>query len=155
MQKFQLEFTFLIFQQYAHTYIYQHINLEMKFSIEIVPLKLSLSTVFSQPWALLEILLFFKNFVPAHYKGIFFSILLCKLSCSVMSNSLQSHGLQPARFLCPWDFPGNNTRMGCHFLLQGIFLTQGLIPHPLHLCIGRQILYHSATGEAQLFYSFK
>ena len=25
---------------------------------------------------------------------------------------------------CPWDFPGKNTRMGCHFLLQGIFLIQ-------------------------------
>ena len=30
------------------------------------------------------------------------------------------------RFLCPWDFPGKNTGVGCHFLLQGIFLTQGL-----------------------------
>ena len=28
--------------------------------------------------------------------------------------------------LCPWDFPGENTGVGCHFLLQGIFLTQGL-----------------------------
>ena len=26
---------------------------------------------------------------------------------------------------CPWEFPGRNTRVGCHFLLQGIFLTQG------------------------------
>ena len=26
-----------------------------------------------------------------------------------------------------WDFPGKNTGMGCHFLLQGIFLTQGSI----------------------------
>ena len=31
---------------------------------------------------------------------------------SVMSDSLQSHGLQPARLLCPWDFPGKNTGMG-------------------------------------------
>jgi len=28
--------------------------------------------------------------------------------------------------LCPGDFPGKNTGVGCHFLLQGIFLTQGL-----------------------------
>ena len=27
--------------------------------------------------------------------------------------------------LCPWDSPGKNTGVGCHFLLQGIFLTQG------------------------------
>ena len=42
-----------------------------------------------------------------------------------MSNSLQPHGLEAARLLCPWDFPGQNTVVGCHFLLQGIFLTQG------------------------------
>ena len=35
-----------------------------------------------------------------------------------MSDSLQPHGLQPTRFLCPWDFPGKNTGVGCHFLLQ-------------------------------------
>ena len=37
---------------------------------------------------------------------------------------LWPHGL-PARVLCPWDFPGKNTGVGCHFLLQGIFPTQG------------------------------
>ena len=30
----------------------------------------------------------------------------------------------PARLLCPWDSPGKNTSMDCHFLLQGIFPTQ-------------------------------
>ena len=35
--------------------------------------------------------------------------------------------------------------MGCHALLQGIFLTQGSNPHPL---LGRQILYHCITWEA-------
>ena len=30
----------------------------------------------------------------------------------------------PARFLCPWDSPGKNTGVGCHFLLQGIFPAQ-------------------------------
>ena len=42
-----------------------------------------------------------------------------------MSDSLQPHGLQPTRLLCPWDFPGKNTGVVCHLLLQGIFLTQG------------------------------
>ena len=32
----------------------------------------------------------------------------------------------PPSLLCPWDFPGKNTGVGCHFLLKGIFLTQGL-----------------------------
>ena len=36
----------------------------------------------------------------------------------VTSNSLWPHGLQPARLLCPWDSPGKNTGVGCHFLLQ-------------------------------------
>ena len=40
--------------------------------------------------------------------------------------------------LCPWDSPGKNTGVGCHFLLQGIFPTQGSNPGLLHC---RQILY--------------
>ena len=39
-------------------------------------------------------------------------------ACSVMSSSLQPHGLQPARILCPWDFPDKNTVVSCHFLLH-------------------------------------
>ena len=41
----------------------------------------------------------------------------CMLSCVRL---LWPHGLQPARLLCPWDFPGKNTGVGCHFLLQGL-----------------------------------
>ena len=37
-----------------------------------------------------------------------------------MSNSFVT-----PRLLCPWDFPGKNTGICCHFLLQGFFLTQG------------------------------
>ena len=40
---------------------------------------------------------------------------------------------QAARLLCPWNFPGKHTWAGCHFLLQGIFLTQGSNPCLLHL----------------------
>ena len=45
----------------------------------------------------------------------------CMLSCSIMSDSLWPHGLQPARLLCPWVFPVKNTGVGSHFLLQGSF----------------------------------
>ena len=38
-----------------------------------------------------------------------------------------------SRVLCPWDSPGKNTGVGCHFLLQGIFLTKGLNPCLLSL----------------------
>ena len=42
---------------------------------------------------------------------------------------------------CPWDFPGKNTGVGCHFLVLEIFPNQGLSLHLLHLCIGWRILY--------------
>ena len=54
-------------------------------------------------------------------------------ACSVTSNPLRPHGLQPARLLCPWNSPGKTTGAGCHFHLQGIFLTQGSNPHLLYL----------------------
>ena len=62
-----------------------------------------------------------------------------KWSHSVLSNSLQPHGLSPTRLLHPWDFPGKNTGVGCHFLLQGSFLIQGSNPGLPHC---RQMLYH-------------
>ena len=50
--------------------------------------------------------------------------------CSVMSDFSRPHGLQPDRFLYAWNSPGKG--VGCHSLLQGIFLTQGSnqgLPH--------------------------
>ena len=41
-----------------------------------------------------------------------------KWSRSVVSDSSQTHGLQPTRVLHPWDFPGKSTGVGCHCLLQ-------------------------------------
>ena len=35
-----------------------------------------------------------------------------------MSDSMQSHRQQPTRLPCPWDSPGKNTGVGCHFVLQ-------------------------------------
>ena len=35
-----------------------------------------------------------------------------------MSNSVWPHRQQPTRLHCPWDSPGENTGVGCHFLLQ-------------------------------------
>ena len=40
------------------------------------------------------------------------------LSCSVLSDSLWPHGLEPTMLLCPWNVPGKNTGVGCHFLLK-------------------------------------
>lgn len=67
---------------------------------------------------------------------------------SVVSDSLWPHELQPIMFLHPWDSPGKSTGVGCHFLLQGIFRTQGSnlgLPHYkqmlYHLCYQRDLLW--------------
>ena len=60
------------------------------------------------------------------------------ISCSAMSDSLQPHGLWSTKFFCPKDSPDKNTGAGSHFLLQGIFPTQGSNLGLLHC---RQILY--------------
>ena len=51
------------------------------------------------------------------------------LTHSVASNSLRPCGLLPAMLVCPWNFLGEKTRVGCHFLLQGIFPPQGWKPY--------------------------
>ena len=57
----------------------------------------------------------------------------CTCVCSFASDALQPHGLSPTRLLCPWNFPGKNIGASCHFLLLGIFPTQGSNPGLLHL----------------------
>ena len=62
----------------------------------------------------------------------YLDLCVCEI-CSVMSDSLQPHGLHS-----PWNSPGQNTRVGILSLLQGIFPTQGLNPDLPHC---RWILY--------------
>ena len=76
-------------------------------------------------------------------------VCVCVYACthtrSVMFYPLQLHELQPARLLCPWSFPGKNTGVGGHFLLQVILLTQELSPHLLrflHCQADSLSLYH-------------
>ena len=61
---------------------------------------------------------------------------------------LQPHGLWPARLLCPWVFPGKETEVGCHFILQRIFPTQVSNLGLLHC---RRILYQLScqAGHSQ------
>ena len=52
-------------------------------------------------------------------KGVYVCVLVAQLYmtlCDLMD-------YRSTRFLCPWDSPGKNTGVGCHALLQGIFLT--------------------------------
>ena len=64
-------------------------------------------------------------------------IVLVAQSCP----TLRPRGVQPTRLLSPWYSPGKNTGVGCHFLLQRIFPTQGSNP-------SRQILYCLSYREA-------
>ena len=49
---------------------------------------------------------------------LFSTTMLLLLSCLSISDSVWPQRQQPTRLLCPWDSPGKNTGMGCHFLLQ-------------------------------------
>ena len=74
------------------------------------------------------------------------SMTISVLSFSVLSDSLWPHGLLALRLLCPWDSPGENTGVGCHAFLQGIFPTQGSnlgLPHY------RWILYQLSHQRSQ------
>ena len=60
-----------------------------------------------------------------------------------MSISLWPHGLQPASHLCPWDFPGKNTGVGCHFLLQDLRECSVLIVPPESTLFSQTFFYLS------------
>ena len=70
-----------------------------------------------------------------HAKSLQVCLTLNSEDCSPLGSSV--HG----------DSPGRNTGVGCHFLLQGIFLTQRLNLRLLWLLHCRWILYHWTTGE--------
>ena len=61
------------------------------------------------------------------------------------------HGLKPTRLLCPWDSPGKNTRVGCHFLLRGSSWPRDQTCIFCISCVVRQILFHWATREAPTY----
>ena len=63
--------------------------------------------------------------------------MVVKVLVTSLSHSLPPHG-------CLWNSPGKNNGVGCHSLLQGIFLTQGSNLGLLHC---RQILYRLATHD--------
>ena len=75
-------------------------------------------------------------------------LLPCVCVCAVLFDSLRPHGLQPATLLYPWNFPGRNTGVGCHFLFQGSFQPRDRAHIYGFSCTGRQILSHYTTWEA-------
>ena len=65
---------------------------------------------------------------------------LCPTLCNAMDCSLPGSSN-------PWDFPGENTGVGCHFPLQGIFPAQGSNPGLPHC---RQTLYRLSRQGSHL-----
>ena len=80
-----------------------------------------------------------------------------KWSHSVVSDSSWPHGLQPTRFLHPWDFPGKSTWVGCQangvtdWFQIGKEVRQGCILSPcLFNLYSEYIMRKSWLGEAQV-----
>ena len=67
-----------------------------------------------------------------------------KWNRSVVSDSSKPHGLQPTRFLRPWDFPGKSTGVGCHCLLQIIQLKLGNI----EVCVTQRLCNTSLCPQS-------
>ena len=67
-------------------------------------------------------------------------VCVCAHTCTYWScpTLLKPRGLQPSRLPSPWNAPGKNAGVGCHFLLQGIFPTQGSNP-PLSCLLPWQV----------------
>ena len=92
-----------------------------------------------------EMYLYFVEYPSIEICQMFFiirSVCVCVCVCVKLLQSclsVQPYELQPARLLCPWDSPGKNTGVACHFLLQEIYPTHGSNPGTLHC---RQILHH-------------
>ena len=77
---------------------------------------------------------------------------VCAQSCLTPCNPVNC---TPPGSLSPWDFPGKNTGVGCHFLSQGIILTQRLNPlflWLLHWQAGSLPLSHQGSPEGRVAY---
>ena len=85
------------------------------------------------------------SFVPL------FTFTICSCYCfywlfAKLCWTLWPHKLLPTRLLCPWDFPGKNTGVGCHFLLfaRGL-LDPGTKPLSLTLQVNSLPLNHQGS----------
>ena len=67
--------------------------------------------------------------------------------------TLWHFGLKPTRLLCPWNFPGKNTGLDCHSLLQGNFLIQGSNPHPVLPALQVDSFTTESSGKPHLIYN--
>ena len=91
-----------------------------------------------------------KNFISSDSKWKVLPIFLLKVKVKSLSRvqHFATPWTVPVKLLHPWDFPFKSTGMGCDFLLQGIFPTQGSNPGLLHC---RQTLYILSHRGASIF----
>ena len=91
-----------------------------------------------------------QNFFP-RYMCVSMCVCVCVCVCQSLSfvQLFVPHELGLIRVFCPWNSPGKNTGVGCHLLLQGIFLTQGSDLNLLHC---GKILYHLSHQHILLIY---
>ena len=99
-------------------------------------------------WWGLQLLFWVSWEATREYSGFYFyweavHINMPLLSCFSRVQLFGRFGLQPTRLLCLWNSSGKNAVVGCRFLPQGSFLTEGWNPDLLCLtCIVRRVLYH-------------
>ena len=78
----------------------------------------------------------------------------CCLVAKSCLTLLRPRGLYLSWFCCPWDFPGKNAGVGCHFLLQWIVLTQGSNPClPCWQVDSLPLSYQGSPHSNKYFYS--
>ena len=105
---FQLPFTPLTVQQRCRIFLTHHWTGQGEQNLS-VSLLLSVSPSLTQVEHSMKMLL--CACVLNHFSRV--RLFVTPMDCS------------PIRFLCPWNFPGKNTGVGCHALFRGIFTTQG------------------------------
>ena len=100
---------------------------------------------------------FYKSFILLTYFVFYQPSFELYINCCCLAKSYLTLWPQPVMLLCSWNFPGKNTGVACHFLLQGIFPTQGLNLHLLHwqadslpLSTWEVLAYYSALSKCWL-----
>ena len=126
------------------------------FTQQIVPICLSVCVSIHLCLAECLYTLCFYTFISVSICSSMSITILLYICAFIASDSLQPHGLPPGKLFCPWDFPGKNTGVDCHFLFRGIFPTQESNPNLLCLLHWQADFFffnHCTTSEALCLYA--